>query len=132
MAQEKGLDLIEIAPQARPPVCRIMDYGKYQYQQSRQKREQRTKQKKTETKGVRISFRISQHDLEIKAKQAEKFLNKGHKVRIEMILRGREKGLLEMAQEKLNTFIKLIPLETKIEQGIKKQPRGLTVVVTKQ
>jgi translation initiation factor IF-3 len=131
MAQEKGFDLIEIAPNVRPPVCRIMDYGKYQYQKSKQEREQRTKQKKIEVKSIRISLRIGQHDLEIKAKQAEKFLNKDYKVKIEMILRGREKSLLEMAKEKLNRFIELIPLEIKTEQEIKRQPRGLSVVVGK-
>jgi|TARA_Y100000031_G_scaffold98799_1_gene108243 translation initiation factor IF-3 len=132
MANEKGLDLIEIAPQARPPVCRIMDHGKYQYQKSKEEKTQRSKQKRTETKGVRISFRIGQHDLEFKAKQAEKFLEQGHKVKIELILRGREKGLIQVAKEKLIQFIELIPLETKIEQEIKKQHRGLGVVITKQ
>jgi len=132
MAQDKGLDLIEIAPSVRPPVCRIMDYGKYQYQKSKQEKEQRAKQKKIETKGVRISFRIGQHDLEIKAKQAEKFLAQGHKVKIEMILRGREKGLFNMAKEKLNEFVNLIPLETNLDQEIKRQPRGLSVTISKQ
>ena len=132
MAQDKGLDLIEIAPSVRPPVCRIMDYGKYQYQKSKQEKDQRAKQKKIETKGVRISFRIGQHDLEIKAKQAEKFLDQGHKVKVEMILRGREKGLFNMAKDKLNEFIKLIPLEVKLDQEIKRQPRGLYVTISKE
>ncbi len=132
MAREKGLDLIEIAPNVRPPVCRIMDFGKYQYQKSRQERAQKSKQKRIEVKGVRISLRTGQHDLETKAKQAEKFLNQGHKIRIEMILRGREKGLFNMAKEKINKFIELIPLETKIEQELKKQPRGLSMVIGKE
>lgn len=108
-----------------------MDYGKYQYQKSREERQQKTKQKKIEIKGIRISLRIDQHDLETKAKQAEKFLNKGNKIRIEMILRGREKALYQIAKEKLEEFIKLISPEIKIEQEIKRQPRGLTVVVNK-
>ncbi len=131
MAKEKGLDLIEIAPNAKPPVCRIMDYGKFQYQKSRKERKQKIKQKKTEIKGVRISPRIGQHDLEFKAKQAEKFLNQGHKVKIEMILKGREKGLINIAKEKLNQFIEIIDLETVFEQEIKRQPRGLFVIITK-
>lgn len=131
LAREKGLDLIEIAPNVRPPVCRIMDHGKYQYQKAKEEKQQKTKQKRIEVKGIRISLRISQHDLETKAKQANKFLDQGHKVRIEMILRGREKGLFEMAREKLDKFIKLISPEVKIEQEIKRQPRGLTVGVTK-
>ena len=131
MAKEEGLDLIEIAPNAKPPVCRIMDYGKFQYQKSRKEKLQKSKQKRTEIKGVRISPRIGQHDLNFKAKQAEKFLNQGHKVKIEMILKGREKGLLDIAREKLNKFIEIIELETVFEQEIKRQPRGLFVIITK-
>lgn len=106
-----------------------MDYGKYQYQKSKEERQKKTKQKKTETKGVRIGLGTGKHDLEIKAKQAEKFLNNGHKVRIDMILRGREKALLNVAFDKLNEFIKMIPVEIKIEQEVKKQPRGLAAVI---
>jgi len=108
-----------------------MDYGKYQYQKSREERQQKAKQKKIEVKGVRIGLRTGQHDLEIKAKQANKFLDQGHKVRIEIILRGREKALLAMAKEKLNNFIELISPEAKIEKEAEKQPRGMSMVVTK-
>lgn len=132
MALDKELDLIEIAPNAKPPVCRIMNHGKYQYQKSKQEKDQRAKQKKIETKGVRISFRIGQHDSEFKAKQAERFLEQDHKVKIDLILRGREKGLFQAAKEKLNQFVESIPLEIKIEQEIKKQPRGLSIVIIKQ
>ena len=132
MALDKDLDLIEIAPQARPPVCRIMDFGKYQYQKSQVEKKQKTKQVKIDIKGVRISLGISKHDAEFKAKQAEKFLSKGHKVKIEMILRGREKGLLETAQNKMKEFIDLIPLEIKIEQEAKRQQRGLGMVIVKE
>jgi len=132
MAHEAGLDLIEIAPNVKPPVCRIMDYGKYQYQKSKQEKEQRSKQKKVEVKGIRISMRTGQHDLETKIKQIEKFFGKGYKVRIEMILKGREKSLFILAREKLEQFIELIPIEVKIEQEIKRQPRGLGVVIGKQ
>lgn len=131
IAREKGLDLIEIAPNVRPPVCRIMDYGKYQYQKSREERQQKTKQKKIEIKGVRISLRTGQHDLEVKVKQANKFLDRGHKVKIEMILRGREKALLAIAKEKLNKFIELISPDIEIEKEAERQPRGLSVMVIK-
>ena len=131
IAREKGLDLIEIAPNVRPPVCRIMDYGKYQYQKSREERQQKTTQKKIEIKGVRISLRTGQHDLEVKAKQANKFLDRGHKVKIEMILRGREKALLAIAKEKLNKFIELISPDIEIEKEAERQPRGLSVMVIK-
>ncbi|MEA2113404.1 MAG: translation initiation factor IF-3 [Patescibacteria group bacterium] len=132
MAFDRGLDLIEIAPNANPPVCRIMDFGKYQYQKSQVEKKQKTKQKKIDIKGIRISFGISQHDAEFKAKQAEKFLSQGHKVRIEMILRGREKGMFEIAQNKMKEFIDLIPFEIKIEQSAKRQQRGLGMVIVKE
>jgi len=131
IAREKGLDLIEIAPNVRPPVCRIMDYGKYQYQKSREERQQKTKQKKIEIKGVRNRLRTGQHDLEVKVKQANKFLDRGHKVKIEMILRGREKALLAIAKEKLNKFIELISPDIEIEKEAERQPRGLSVMVIK-
>ncbi len=130
-ARNKGLDLIEIAPTTRPPVCRIMDFGKYQYQKSREERKQKNKQKKIEVKGVRISLRTGQHDLAFKAKQADKFLKQGNKIRIEIILRGREKGLADMAYEKINQFVQLLETEVKTEQEIKKQPRGFSMVVAK-
>lgn len=108
-----------------------MSYGKFQYQKSVKQRHQKVKQKKTEIKGIRLSLRIGQHDLAIKAKQTEKFLNQGNKVKIEIFLRGREKAHLDLAKEKLNDFIQLIPLAVKIEQEIKKQPRGLNMVISK-
>lgn len=130
MAQERGLDLIEVAASARPPVCRIIDYGKYLYQQEKKAKQQKSKQ--TEVKGVRLSFGIAKNDMELKARQAEKFLNQGHKVRIEIILRGREKAHPEVAREKLEEFIKFIAIPTKVEQEPKKYPRGLTMVISKQ
>lgn len=131
MAREKGLDLIEIAPTVNPPICKIMDYGKFQYQRTRQERDQKSKQKKIETKGIRISIKTGKHDLEFKMKNAEKFLNKEHKVKIDMILKGREKTLESLAREKLNEFVQMIPLEIIVEQEIRRQPRGLSMVIVK-
>jgi translation initiation factor IF-3 len=134
LAQERGLDLVEVAPQAKPPVCRIIDYGKYLYQQAKKEKEQRTKQKQIEIKGIRISPRTSQHDLETKAKQVEKFLNQGNKVKIEIILRGREKSFQfrDFTKEKLEEFIKLIPVDIVIERETKKEGRGLNIVISKK
>jgi len=129
MAQEKGLDLIEVADKARPPVCRIMDFGKYQYQQ--EKKAKQSKGKKTEIKGIRISLGIAKNDLELRARQTEKFLSQGHKVKIEIILRGREKAHSNLAREKMEIFRQMIPLETVIEQGPTKYPRGLIMMISK-
>lgn len=132
LTEKAGLDLIEIAPQARPPVCRIMDFGKYQYQQSQKEKEQKQKQKYIEVKSVRISPRIGLHDLEFKAKQAEKFLNQGDKVRIEIQLRGREKAHQNLAYDKLEQFIDLIKMEIVVEQEPKREPRGLAMIIAKE
>ena len=132
MARERGLDLIEIAPNVQPPVCRLMEYGKYQYKKSKEEKDQKNKQKRVEIKGIRISMRTGQHDLETKIKQIEKFFEKGDKIKIEMTLKGREKSLFNLAKEKLTQFVELIPSETKIEQEIRSQPRGLSMVISKK
>ena len=132
MSRESGLDLIQFSEKVEPPICKIMNYGKYLYSEKKQQKKSEQKQKGGEMKGVRLGFNISLHDLEIRAKQAEKFLSQGYKVRIEMILRGREKGMIEVAKKKLNEFIELIPLEIKVEQEPKRQQRGLGMVIAKE
>jgi len=108
-----------------------MDYGKYLYRQK--KKEKTAKPKGGELKGIRLTFGISEHDMKTRACQAKKFLEKGDKIRIEMRLRGREKALQNFAREKINKFLeilsKLIPI--KIEGELKKQPRGLTMIISK-
>lgn len=131
IAREHNLDLVEISPKTSPPICKITDYGKYKYKQAKKEQQQKTKQKKIEIKGVRIGLSTSLHDLDYKAKNAEKFLNKGDKVRIEIKLRGREKAHQDLAREKLTGFLKLIPIEYKIEEEPKKNPMGLTMTITK-
>ncbi|MBD3282464.1 MAG: translation initiation factor IF-3 [Candidatus Portnoybacteria bacterium] len=128
-AKEKGLDLIEVSAKANPPVCRITDYGKYQYDQEKKKKKQQSKQKKSELKGIRVGFKTSSHDMETKAKQADKFLQKGNKVRIEMFLKGREKAHRDLAREKLEDFLNMIPADFEKEKDIKKSPRGMEVII---
>ena len=120
MAQSKGFDLMEISPQAVPPVCKILDYGQYQYQKQKKEQKAKKKHKKTILKGIRLSFNISKHDLEFKAKQAEKFLTRGHKVKVELLLRGREHTHLDLAFSELKTFQQLIQTPIKVEQFPKK------------
>lgn len=130
MARERGLDLLEIAPMGKPPVCRIMDYGKYQYQQEKAARQQKSKSKQTETKGIRLTFKISDHDMEIRAKQAEKFLSEGNKVKIDLVLRGREKALKDFAKEKMNKFMNSIQIPHKIDMPPKSLPSGISIVIS--
>lgn len=109
LARERDLDLVEIAPTARPPVCRIMDYGKYRYEQSKRGREARKKQKVIEVKEVRMTPKIEEHDFQVKHRNAEKFLKDGDKVKCTIRFRGREivhadlgKKLLERLAETLS------------------------------
>lgn len=132
MAREQELDLVEIAPMANPPVCKIMDYGKYQYQQSKQDRLNKAKQKKVEVKGIRFGIRTDEHDLEFKKSQAEKFLKKGDKVKIEIQLRGREKAHQDLARQNLEKFVKSITEPHKTEQEIKRYPGGFNVIIAPQ
>jgi len=132
LAREKGLDLVQVTEKVEPPVCKITDFGKFLYQQ--QKKERKTKHKSSEVKGIRLTFGISDHDLEVRAHLAEKFLKEGDVIRIEMRLRGREKALANFAREKMKKFVvmlqKLIPI--KIEKDVRKEPRGLSMIISKQ
>ena len=129
MAEERNLDLIQVTERVDPPVCKIMDYGKYLYRL--QKKEKGVK-KSTEIKGLRLRFNISPHDLETRISQAEKFLKKGNKVKVEMVLRGREKRLSQFAKEKLKKFINDLEEKTpiKIEGMIRKKAKGFIVIIS--
>lgn len=133
IARERNLDLIQVTEKVAPPVCKIGDYGKYLYREEK-KNKAAKKQKGGELKGIRLTFNISLHDLETKARQAEKFLYKGDKVRIELLLRGREKALQGIAREKINKFIEVLKeiIPIKIERELKKEARGLTMIITKE
>lgn len=132
IARERELDLVEIAPKAVPPVVKIMDFGKYQYQKSREERQNKLKQKKFEIKGIRIGVRTDDHDLDFKKEQADKFLKKGNKVKIEISLRGREKAHQDLARRNLLDFIHSISVPYKLEQEVKRFPGGFNVIITPQ
>ena len=129
IARDQELDLVEIAPMAKPPVCKVMDYGKFQYQQSKLESVNKAKQEKVDTKGIRIGVRTDNHDLDFKRKQAEKFLTKGAKVKIDIVLRGREKAHQDLARKNLEDFLKMITAPYKLEQEIKRFPNGYNVVI---
>jgi translation initiation factor IF-3 len=131
LAKSRNLDLIQVTEKVEPPVCRIGDFGKYLY--SLQKKERKVKTQRGGLKEIRLGFNISPHDIEIKAKLAEKFLKDGNKVKIEMLLRGREKAMADFAKKKVETFLKtintLIPI--KVERELKREPRGFTMIISK-
>ena len=103
--REKKLDLVLVAPNAEPPVCKIMNYGKYKFEQAKKEKEARKKQKTFEVKEIRITPNIEQHDFEFKAKNARKFIEDGNKVKITVRFRGRELNYVKLGEEVLNKFI---------------------------
>lgn len=132
LAKEKGQDLIEIAPTAQPPVVKIMSFDKYRYQEEKKLKKQKAQQKSQELKQVRISARAAKHDLEIKAKKVNEFLEEGHLVQIQLTLRGREKANKGWAREKMDEFLKIIIPEHKIIMEPRFAGRGLTVQIAKK
>lgn len=132
MSIERNLDLVQVTSKVSPPVCRIVDHGKYLYQ-LKKKEKKHSRQKGGEIKGVRLRFNTSKHDLETKARQAHKFLEQGNKIKAELLLRGREKALRQHAQEQISKFLEILkgygPIE--IDQPSKRQPRGITVIIKK-
>ena len=128
IAQERGLDLIEIAPTAQPPVVKIADFGKFKYERERGEREHRSKQKEVETKMLRIGYATGTHDLEMRASQAKKFLEDRNKVRIDMVLRGRQKAHRDFARKRFEEFLVLIPGHER-EAPIKSTPQGFTITI---
>ena len=135
LAHGKGLDLIEVAPMANPPVARIADYGKYLYREEKEWRKQRAKQKKDLLKIIRLNLNIGLNDMKIKAKKADEFLNEGLRVQIDLVLKGRakyQKTFSDLAKKKIEDFLKIIAVPTKIVSELKKQPRGFNVTILKQ
>lgn len=106
LAREKGLDLVEIDPNSRPPIAKIMDFGKYKYDLAKKEKEQKSRQKESELKEVRLTLKIGDHDLSYKAKNAKDFFNRGNKVKVVMRLKGRENVFFSNALEVFKRFSK--------------------------
>ncbi|HOZ55689.1 MAG: Translation initiation factor IF-3 [Parcubacteria group bacterium ADurb.Bin316] len=125
MAREAESDLVEVNPKGECPVVKIMDYGQFKYEQEKKAHKQKVQQKKVELKCVRLSVRISQHDSEMRAEQAEKFLKRGDKLKIELMLKGREKQFPEKGAETIRDFVKHLQtregLNLGVEQDLTKQ-----------
>lgn len=130
LAKERSLDLILITDKAHPPVCKLIEYGKFLYQQKKKEK----RKKSSQVKGIRLRFNISLHDMETRAKQATEFLKEGDRVKIEMLLRGREKTLRDHAKEKIDKFLEILKtyIEFEIEQDVKKTPSGFYLIIKKK
>ncbi|MBP6883673.1 MAG: translation initiation factor IF-3 [Candidatus Pacebacteria bacterium] len=132
LAQAKGLDLIEISPNANPPVGKIMDFGKYQYEASKKLKKNRAGAKLTETKSIQVKIGTGDHDLELKAKTASKWLKEGHRIKVELFLSGRAKYMDEkFLRERLDRVLHLITENYKVSDSYKRGPKGLTVTIEK-
>ena len=133
LAQSKGLDLIEIAPNAVPPLAKIMDFGKYQYEANKKMKKAKAGGSRTETKSIQIKIGTGDHDLELKAKTASKWLKEGHRIKVELFLAGRAKYMDEkFLRERLDRVLHLITEEYKISDSYKRGPKGLTATIEKK
>lgn len=134
LAQAKalGLDLIEVSPQADPPVARIADYGKYTYEMSKKLKEVKAKSHITETKNIQISVSIGENDIMRLAKQAAEWIKEGHRVKIELQLKGRTKYMEEgFLRARMERILAVIPAEYKIAEPLKKVPKAMMIVIEK-
>lgn len=127
LAQEKNMDLVKIAPQSKPPVCKIMDYGKYRFDQIKKEKEAKKNQKIMEIKEVRLSPNIDDHDLTTKLKNAIKFLEKGDKVKVSVRFRGREMTHTEIGREVLDTFAAGLGDAGEVEKAPKMEGRSMVM-----
>lgn len=132
-AEELGTDLIEISPNALPPVAKIMDYGKFQYLENKKAKVAKTRAHVIEVKALQVKIGTGDHDLELKAKKASEWLAEGHRIQINLFLPGRSKYLDErFLKERLQKILGLITEEYKIADEPKKSPKGLTVMIEKK
>ena len=132
LAQSKGMDLIEISPNANPPVGKIMDFGKYQYELSKKLKKAKANASSSETKSIQIKIGTGDHDLALKAKTASKWLKEGHRIKIELFLAGRSKYMDEkFLKERLDRVLHLITEDYKVSDSYKKGPKGLMLTIEK-
>ena len=129
IAAEKSLDLVEIAPTAKPPVCKIMDYGKYKYEQAKRDKEARKKQKTMEIKEVKLRPNIEDHDFETKARNAQRFLNDGDKVKVTIMFRGREVTHPELGRTLCLRLAEFCKAEANIERDPKLEGRNMIMIL---
>ena len=134
MARERGYDLVEVMPNAVPPIAKFLDWGQFKYEKEKEARKQKAHAHKVEVKGIRLSLRIGAHDRDVRLDKAKEFLDGGDRVQVEVILRGRERQFMELAKQVMDGFIKGLDeaVGVKIDQPFARQGGRLTVVVAKK
>jgi len=129
IAEEKGLDLVEVAPNSQPPVCRVMNYGKYKYQQNKRIQEARKHQTVIHVKEVKVRPRTEEHDFQFKLRHVKRFLDEGNKVKISILFRGREIAHPEFGKEMLNRFVEAVKDLMVIEQSPRLEGRNMVMIL---
>ena len=132
IAEEKKLDLVLVSPNAQVPVCKIMNYGKYKFEQAKKEKEAKKKQKVQETKELRITPNIEEHDFGFKAKNAKKFIEDGNKVKITVRFRGRELNNVKMGENVLNDFAKELEDVAVVEKSPKLEGKNMFIILAKK
>ncbi len=130
LAEERNLDLVNVSPNANPPVCKILDYGKYRYEIQKREKDAKKRQKVTEVKEVRLSTFIEEHDIQVKAKNASKFLQEGNRVKVSLRLRGRERDYANHAIEVMNEFAESLSEICTVDKKPKFEGRGITMFLS--
>lgn len=131
LARKRSLDLVLINPAAAPPIAKIVGYGQYKYQKDKETRKQKAHAKRVEVKGVRLSLRIGKHDLEVRHTMAARFMDEGDRVRVEMILRGRERQHAGLGRKIIEDFVASFP-GTRVDQPFQRQGGVLSMVIAKK
>ena len=131
-AKDAGLDLVKISPNAKPPVCKIVDYGKYRYEQARRAKEAKKKQRTVETKEIRLSPNIDTNDLNTKVNQARKFLEKGNKIKVSLRFRGREMAHKDVGREILDSFFEQLKDVSSVDKPAKMEGRSMVMLLSEK
>ena len=131
-AEEAGLDLVLVAPNVNPPVCKIMNYGKYKFEQAKKEKEAKKKQKVLEVKEIRVTPNIEKHDFEFKSRNAKKFIEDGNKVKITVRFRGREVNNVKAGETVLNNFIEELSEVAQVEKEPKLEGRNMFTILAKK
>jgi translation initiation factor IF-3 len=129
-AKEAGLDLIEVAPQANPPVCKILDYGKYKFEQEKKLRETKKKQKQIKMKEIRMQPKIEEHDLQFKTKHIQEFLEEGNKVKVTIRFRGRELAHTELGRDVLDKILEMIDTPFSVDKKPAMEGRFMSMIIS--
>ena len=132
MARDRDLNLVEVAPEAKPPVCKVMDYGKFKYQQKKKEHKAKSKQHQVVLKEIRVRPKTDSHDIETKVKNARKFLEQGHKVQVNLLFRGREMMHLDVGRNVMNSIVEALSDICKVEKTPAQEGRRMIMILAKK